>query len=303
MNMSEPRRGTRLTESYSPAHGRPSSITGTQGNYLNHDTTAASLENDGKPPRKRQRVKLSCYTCRRRKLSCNRLQPCNRCTKSGTAADCTYESPSGAGAGALRPREVNTRQKEGSESGEGPNVNGEVDGRGHGTNDSHGETQSDKDRITSLENDLKELRSLIASRGLEDSRSADSGRSLEGSTIEGPSPKTQREISDTTAVPSGVGSYTERPGEGDECLKDVEPDCCDGKRDSEGNMNVYRGPEFPTRYCFSRSCLYVRADETETFVLIMLWRFSMFCRPTESTCQETWSLMLFTRSCPVSLPL
>ncbi|KAI0809725.1 hypothetical protein GGR55DRAFT_648968 [Xylaria sp. FL0064] len=41
--------------------------------------------------RKRQRVRLSCLECRRRKLSCSRELPCDRCVKSGTPERCTYE--------------------------------------------------------------------------------------------------------------------------------------------------------------------------------------------------------------------
>ncbi|CAK7273594.1 hypothetical protein SEPCBS57363_005729 [Sporothrix epigloea] len=47
------------------------------------------------PPRKRQRVRLSCLECRRRKLSCDRGFPCERCMKSGTPERCTYETRPG----------------------------------------------------------------------------------------------------------------------------------------------------------------------------------------------------------------
>ncbi|PFH62298.1 hypothetical protein XA68_14158 [Ophiocordyceps unilateralis] len=45
--------------------------------------------------RKRQRVRLSCLECRRRKLSCDRGFPCERCIKSGTPDRCSYESRTG----------------------------------------------------------------------------------------------------------------------------------------------------------------------------------------------------------------
>ncbi|OTA97228.1 hypothetical protein M434DRAFT_392180 [Hypoxylon sp. CO27-5] len=48
------------------------------------------------PARKRQRVRLSCLECRRRKLSCSRELPCDRCIKSGTPERCTYESRPGS---------------------------------------------------------------------------------------------------------------------------------------------------------------------------------------------------------------
>jgi hypothetical protein len=49
--------------------------------------------------RKRQRVRLSCLECRRRKLSCSRELPCDRCLKSGTPDRCTYESRPGGTVG------------------------------------------------------------------------------------------------------------------------------------------------------------------------------------------------------------
>ncbi|KAM7204771.1 multidrug resistance regulator 1 [Rhypophila sp. PSN 637] len=50
---------------------------------------------DRPPPRKRQRVRLSCLECRRRKLSCDREFPCSRCLQSGTADRCEYETRPG----------------------------------------------------------------------------------------------------------------------------------------------------------------------------------------------------------------
>jgi hypothetical protein len=47
------------------------------------------------PPRKRQRVRLSCLECRRRKLSCDREFPCSRCLQSGTPERCEYETRPG----------------------------------------------------------------------------------------------------------------------------------------------------------------------------------------------------------------
>jgi hypothetical protein len=39
---------------------------------------------------RRQRAILSCNDCRRRKLRCDRLDPCNRCIKGGIADSCAY---------------------------------------------------------------------------------------------------------------------------------------------------------------------------------------------------------------------
>ncbi|KAI1341877.1 fungal-specific transcription factor domain-containing protein [Xylariaceae sp. FL0016] len=52
-------------------------------------------DSHNEPARKRQRVRLSCLECRRRKLSCSRELPCDRCIKSGTPERCTYESRPG----------------------------------------------------------------------------------------------------------------------------------------------------------------------------------------------------------------
>lgn len=56
------------------------------------------------PARKRQRVRLSCFECRRRKLSCSRELPCDRCLKSGTPERCSYESRGGPTAGPVGER-------------------------------------------------------------------------------------------------------------------------------------------------------------------------------------------------------
>lgn len=66
-----------------------------------HDDDEHDHENDHEehqqgPSRKRQRVRLSCLECRRRKLSCSRELPCDRCIKSGTPDRCTYESRPGS---------------------------------------------------------------------------------------------------------------------------------------------------------------------------------------------------------------
>lgn len=54
-----------------------------------------SGSSDQPPARKRQRVRLSCLECRRRKLSCDRGFPCERCIKSGTSDRCSYEARNG----------------------------------------------------------------------------------------------------------------------------------------------------------------------------------------------------------------
>lgn len=51
--------------------------------------------------RKRRRIALSCYDCRRRKLRCDREYPaCGRCRKGGHADTCSYDSRAEPPAGA-----------------------------------------------------------------------------------------------------------------------------------------------------------------------------------------------------------
>ncbi|KAH9893683.1 fungal-specific transcription factor domain-containing protein [Xylariomycetidae sp. FL2044] len=59
------------------------------------DDTHSENNDHHEPARKRQRIRLSCLECRRRKLSCSRELPCDRCVKSGTPERCTYESRPG----------------------------------------------------------------------------------------------------------------------------------------------------------------------------------------------------------------
>ena len=48
------------------------------------------------PPRKRKRKTYSCIDCRRRKLKCDREQPCSRCQKEGHPQTCIFNAESGA---------------------------------------------------------------------------------------------------------------------------------------------------------------------------------------------------------------
>lgn len=45
------------------------------------------------PPARRRRRKVThtCRECRRRKVRCDRSEPCARCVKAGVAAECTYD--------------------------------------------------------------------------------------------------------------------------------------------------------------------------------------------------------------------
>ncbi|KAF2490610.1 hypothetical protein BU16DRAFT_566619 [Lophium mytilinum] len=55
------------------------------------DARFGSEDSDMKQKRKRKRrAVVSCNTCRRRKLKCDREQPCDRCIKGGIAGTCAY---------------------------------------------------------------------------------------------------------------------------------------------------------------------------------------------------------------------
>jgi hypothetical protein len=54
---------------------------------------------------RRNRAILSCNDCRRRKLKCDRLSPCNRCIKGGIAESCAY----GPDAHSVPPEELEDR--------------------------------------------------------------------------------------------------------------------------------------------------------------------------------------------------
>ncbi|KNG82567.1 putative C6 transcription factor [Aspergillus nomiae NRRL 13137] len=60
------------------------------------------MVDQSKQTRKRRRPAFSCTECRRRKVRCDRAQPCNQCTKQDVALACTYEE---------HPRKVPKRQQ------------------------------------------------------------------------------------------------------------------------------------------------------------------------------------------------
>ncbi|KAL3704883.1 hypothetical protein TMatcc_008555 [Talaromyces marneffei ATCC 18224] len=57
---------------------------------MNDGDAAAAASNNAQPKTKRSRVQFSCTACRYRKLKCDRTHPCDRCTRRGDAASCTY---------------------------------------------------------------------------------------------------------------------------------------------------------------------------------------------------------------------
>ncbi|GAP85588.2 putative C6 zinc finger domain-containing protein [Rosellinia necatrix] len=137
--------------------------------------------------RKRQRVRLSCLECRRRKLSCSRELPCDRCVKSGTPERCTYEARPGGPAATIPAAARNTFIPA-----ESPFVSfGGSEGRRVNSNQPAGrqsvegaapkDTVRDHERIRKLELEVAQLRSALGKQS-----------SVDGSTVVA-SPATTRE--------------------------------------------------------------------------------------------------------------
>lgn len=60
----------------------------TNGNGHGHEHHAGPVTKS-----KRARPTISCLECRRKKLKCDRVQPCMQCTKAGKDSLCTFASP------------------------------------------------------------------------------------------------------------------------------------------------------------------------------------------------------------------
>ncbi|KAI0161187.1 hypothetical protein GGR52DRAFT_164627 [Hypoxylon sp. FL1284] len=141
------------------------------------------------PTRKRQRVRLSCLECRRRKLSCSRELPCDRCIKSGTPARCTYESRPG-----LVSASVGERASRGPVAGSaaGPVTFGSEVHRSPANplparREAESSVLRDHERIRRLELEVAQLRGALAKQGSFDgSTVAASPSILKDSTKEGP---------------------------------------------------------------------------------------------------------------------
>lgn len=119
--------------------------------------------------RKRRRPALSCERCRRRKVKCDREEPCGPCCKGGNASLCHYESlyhqptsisafrsiqfaPATASPQEARPRS-NTRQFDSAESGHFAAVSPYAPGRQDGTGNASADqtAQGLQDRISRIE--------------------------------------------------------------------------------------------------------------------------------------------------------
>ncbi|KAK4087314.1 transcriptional regulator family: Fungal Specific TF [Purpureocillium lilacinum] len=180
--------------------------------------TGGSGGSDQPPARKRQRVRLSCLECRRRKLSCDRGFPCERCIKSGTPDRCSYEARNG--------EVVN------ASSGVPPPF-AQLDSRrfGIGADAAAGFTaREDHDRIRRLELEITQLKNLLARPG-----AGAGAASFDGSTIAGTnSPSTQKD--DALDADSGP-----RP-EVQECID------ASNMSGEKGELRFFRGKGFRTRY-------------------------------------------------------
>ncbi|PNP41156.1 hypothetical protein TGAM01_v208276 [Trichoderma gamsii] len=175
---------------------------------------------DQPPARKRQRVRLSCLECRRRKLSCDRGFPCERCIKSGTPDRCSYESRNGEVVNASSGIPPSFAQLDSRRFGIGDAVSG------FSPRDSELARQ-DHDRIRRLELEITQLKNLLTRPG---------ASSLDGSTIVGTnSPSTQKD---------------EAPHDGDARPRAEEQEIIEksGMAGENGELRFFRGKGFRTRY-------------------------------------------------------
>ncbi|KAH7021285.1 uncharacterized protein B0I36DRAFT_425030 [Microdochium trichocladiopsis] len=187
-----------------------------QDHHDSHDDHAAGSSDAQEPPRKRQRVRLSCLECRRRKLSCSRELPCDRCIKSGTADRCTYEPRPGSVSGPVSERS--------SFAPAAPMVSFDLDSRHPNHNPLRRsvdasllrESARDHDRVRRLELEVAQLKAALAKQA-----------SLDGSTVVA-SPLTHKET---------------RPEEPSEPVAPIIPDNPDGLE-----FKFVRGHNFKARY-------------------------------------------------------
>ncbi|KPM40611.1 hypothetical protein AK830_g5930 [Neonectria ditissima] len=184
------------------------------------DRKLGSRDSSGQPPaRKRQRVRLSCLECRRRKLSCDRGFPCERCIKSGTPDRCSYESRNG--------EVVN------ASSGVPPPF-AQLDSRRFGVDPVMGLSprdpefaRQDHDRIRRLELEISQLKTLLSRPGL----------TLDGSTVAATdtSPATQKDDAN--------------PGDTDPSVREVHESIeATNMSGDKGELRFFRGRGFRTRY-------------------------------------------------------
>lgn len=170
------------------------------------------------PARKRQRVRLSCLECRRRKLSCDRGFPCERCIKSGTPDRCSYESRNGevinASSGVPPPfAQLDSRRFVDPATGLSPRDPDFV--------------RQDHDRIRRLELEIAQLKHQISRPGV----------SFDGSTVAA-----------TTTSPTTHKDEAQN-GEPDPSVREVQESIEATNMSAEkGELRFFRGRGFRTRY-------------------------------------------------------
>jgi hypothetical protein len=183
--------------------------------------SANSGRGDQPPARKRQRVRLSCLECRRRKLSCDRGFPCERCIKSGTPDRCSYESRSGEVVNASAGVPPQFAQLDSRRFG----LTDAVSGFGARDPDI---VRQDHDRIRRLELEIAQLKTQMSRPG---------AASFDGSTIAATnSPATQKDETSPDNDPNAP-----RP-EIQECIDAT------NASDEKVELRFFRGKGFRTRY-------------------------------------------------------
>ncbi|KAG5924572.1 hypothetical protein E4U42_004606, partial [Claviceps africana] len=192
------------------------------------DTGSRSQHGDGDQPpaRKRQRVRLSCLECRRRKLSCDRGFPCERCIKSGTPDRCSYEARNGevvnVSSGIPPPFSHLDARRFG------------IGGGGGGGNGGDGlsgfSSREDHERIRRLELEIAQLKNMLTRHG--------GGPSLDGSTVaatDSPSTRRDENLTESDGPPPRLDVQ--------ECL-----DATTVAAGEKGELRFFRGKGFRTRY-------------------------------------------------------
>lgn len=175
---------------------------------------------DRRPPRKRQRVRLSCLECRRRKLSCDREFPCSRCFQSGTPERCEYETRPGL----APPNKLGLAQ--GTLA--GLDVRLSLPSTGGESAFFRKDAVRESDRIRRLELEVAQLKSLLAKNV-----------SLDGSTINDHSPPVYRPEPEAEVEVAGTPPPYFQQSQ-------------DAYAEKE-ELRFFRGKEFKTRYFGPRS--------------------------------------------------
>ncbi|KAF7562415.1 hypothetical protein G7046_g1713 [Stylonectria norvegica] len=194
---------------------------------------SGSRNGSGPPARKRQRVRLSCLECRRRKLSCDRGFPCERCIKSGTPDRCSYESRNGdvvnASSGVPPPfAQLDSRRFGGGGDAVPSSLNGLNGLAGLSPRDPDFVRQ-DHDRIRRLELEIAQLKSQLTRPG---------AASFDGSTVAA-----------TTTSPATQKDDTHAQGDQDPSIREVHDSIeATNMNGEKGELRFFRGKGFRTRY-------------------------------------------------------